>query len=442
MRKLIFLFVCLAALALAQPGADVFDEQVKAYAAAGKFNGAAAVARDGRILFARGYGMANFEWSIPNAPDTKFRLGSITKQFTAMAVLLLEQQGRLKVDDPVCAHLPECPEAWKPITLHHLLTHTSGIPNFTSFPDYPKLMPLPSPPAETFKRFRDKPLEFPPGTKWRYSNSGYVLLGWVIERTAGVSYEAFVKKNIFEPLGMADTGYDWSAAILPKRAAGYSNEGAVMRKADYIDMSIPHAAGSLYSTALDLVKWDEALRAGKLLTPANYKRYFEPVMDNYAYGWMHRTVDGVRMIGHGGGINGFSTMILRVPEEKLVAVALANVLPSDAGKVAQDLILLALGKPAEKPKVRKEVKVAEEILKSYAGEYELAPAFVMTVTVENGMLYTQATGQQKIPVFALSETTFFPKVVDAEITFEKDESGKVTGLTLFQNGRKMPARKR
>jgi CubicO group peptidase (beta-lactamase class C family) len=442
MRTLLLSIAFAGALVLAQPAPEQFDEQVKAYVAAGKFNGAAAVARDGKILFAKGYGKANLEWDIPNAPDTKFRLGSITKQFTAMAILLLEQQGRLKVADPVSKHIPDTPESWKQITIHHLLTHTSGIPNFTSFPDYLKTMALPAPPAESYKRFRDKPLDFDPGTKFSYSNSGYILLGWIVERAGGMAYDEFMRKNIFEPLGMSDTGYDKNETVLAKRAAGYENRGRELRNASYIDMSIPHGAGALYSTVLDLVKWDGALRAGKILTPENYVRYFEPVKGNYAYGWMHRTAQDVKMIGHGGGINGFSTMILRVPEEKLVAVTLTNVLPSDAGRVAQDLVMIALGKPAEKPKVRTEVKVSEEILKGYVGEYELSPNFVMTVTFEDGMLQTQATGQGKTPIFAMSETTFFPKVVDAEITFDKDESGKVTGLTLFQNGRKMPAKKR
>jgi CubicO group peptidase (beta-lactamase class C family) len=313
MHKELSLLVLAGALVLAQADTQRFDEQVSAYAAAGRFNGVAAVARDGKILFAQGYGMANFEWNIPNAPDTKFRLGSITKQFTGMAMLLLEREGKLKVDDPVCRHVPDCPEAWQPITLHHLLAHTSGIPSFTGFPGYVKSMPMPSPPGETIGRFRGRPLNFPPGSKFEYSNSGYVLLGWVIERAGGVSYEEYLRKNVFEPLGMADTGYDWSATVLPRRAAGYSRDSRGLRNADYLDMSIPHAAGSLYSTALDLVKWDAALRAGKLLTPGEYQRYFQPVLNDYAYGSVYRTVSGVRMNGHGGGINGFSTMIRKRP---------------------------------------------------------------------------------------------------------------------------------
>jgi CubicO group peptidase (beta-lactamase class C family) len=439
MRSFLLLFT-LSLLALAQP--NPYDEHVAAYVAAGRFNGSVLLARDGKVLLAKGYGKANAEWDIANAPDTRFRLGSITKQFTSMAILLLDQQGKLKVEDPVCKHVPDCPAAWQPITIHHLLSHTSGIPNFTSFPDYGKTMSVGVTPDEIYKRFRDKPLDFDPGTKWAYSNSGYYLLGWIVERASGQSYEDFLRRNIFVPLGMIDSGYDWNSAILPKRASGYEYGPKGLRNASLIHMSVPGGAGALYSTVLDLMKWDEALRAGKLLTPENYTRLFEPVKNNYAYGWQVSDLQGVKTVSHGGGINGFATMIVRVQDQNLVAVALANAVPTDSGKIANDLVLLALGKPATTPKVRKEVQVSEEILKRYVGEYELAPTFVMKVTLEDGALQTQATGQPKIPIYAMSEDTFFPKVVDAEIQFAKDASGAVTGLVLSQNGQQIPGKRR
>ncbi len=437
MRTLLFL--CATAICYAQATPERLKEQAQAYFDQGRFNGSVLVAQGGKTLLSSGFGMANFEWNIPNAPDTKFRLGSITKQFTAMGVLLLEQQGKLKVSDPVCKFVEPCPAAWKPITIHHILTHTSGIPNFTSFPDYMKTMALPSPPAETLKRYQDKPLDFDPGTKMSYSNSGYVLLGYIIEKASGVPYDSFIRANILTPLGMNDTGYDWNGDILPRRAAGYEKQGAVMKNASFIDMSIPHAAGSMYSTTLDLMKWDAALRAGKLLTPENYRRYFTPEKNNYAYGWTVVKADGVETISHGGGINGFSTMIMRVPSKELVVVTLSNVLPSQAGRLASDLVNLASGKEAPKPAVNTEIKLPVETLKQYVGNYELQPGFVLSVTLEGEQLMTQATGQAKVPVFAKSESTFFLKVVEAEITFEKDASGQVKGLTLHQGGRKMPA---
>jgi CubicO group peptidase (beta-lactamase class C family) len=359
-----------------------------------------------------------------------------------MAVLLLEQQGKLKVSDAVCSYVESCPQTWKPITIHHLLTHTSGIENFTGFPDYRKTMMLASPPAETLKRFRDMALEFDPGTRHKYSNSGYVLLGYIIEKAAGQNYAAYLKQQIFTPLGMNDTGYDTPAEVLTKRASGYLKSGSKVENAAYLDMTIPHAAGSMYSTALDLMLWDVALNKGKLLTPENYQRYFKPGLGDYAYGWNVQKRNGVELISHGGGINGFSTRILRVPERKLVVVALSNLENSQVGKLADDLLQLALGKDVEMPKAAPEVKVAAETLKQYVGEYVLAPTFILTVTLEGETLITQATGQGKIAIYPKDETTFSPREFAAEIVFQRDGSGKVTGLVLNQGGRKTPATRR
>ncbi|BDC51901.1 hypothetical protein F183_A42160 [Bryobacterales bacterium F-183] len=419
------------------------DQQAKAYFEQKQFNGTVLVAEGGKIVLSKGYGMANLEWSIPASPETKFRLGSITKQFTGMSVLLLEQDGKLRTSDPIAQYIDKAPERWKGITIHHLLTHTSGIPNFTNFPDYAKTMMVAAPPAETMKRVVDKPLDFDPGTKMSYSNSGYTLLGLIIEKASGMRYEDFLRTRIFEPLGMKDTGYDSDRTVISRRAAGYEmeDEGTV-RNASFIDMSIPHAAGAMYSTTLDLAKWDEGLSAGKLLTPENYKRYFTADKNNYAYGWTVGKRGTDTVLSHGGGINGFATMIYRVPERKLVVVTLSNVLPSQAGKLAQELMRLQLGEDVAVPRVRKEMAMPVETLERYIGRYELRADFVLTVTLENGQLMTQATGQGKIPIFAESSTVFFPKVIDATLEFQVDPAtGKVTGLVLEQGGARRPAKK-
>ncbi|WP_321478247.1 serine hydrolase [uncultured Paludibaculum sp.] len=445
-RPSLLLLVTAAVVAAAQttaPPASTqrLDEQVRAYTAQDRFNGAVLVAKDGKIVLSKGYGMANFEWSVPVTPDTKFRLGSITKQFTAMAVLLLSDQGKLKVDDPVCNFVSPCPEAWKPITLHHLLSHTSGIPNFTAFKSYTTTMSQASPPVETLKRFLNEPLDFPPGSKFSYSNSGYVLLGYIIEKVSGGSYADFLRRNIFTPLEMNDTGYDDTVTVLPHRAAGYTRAGGKLQNAQFLDMTIPHAAGSLYSTTLDLMKWDEALSAHRILSPEAYKRYFTPVLNNYAYGWTVKTEDGVQQINHSGGINGFSTRIVRVPSEHLVVVVLNNVVPGQNDKLAQELVKLMLGQTLPVPEKPTEIKLSRESLEKFVGSYAIAPNFIMAVTLEGDQLVTQATGQGKVRIFAKSANTFFPKVIDAELVFDLDAEGKATGLTLIQNGRRMPAKR-
>jgi CubicO group peptidase (beta-lactamase class C family) len=437
-----FTILTLAAAAAAEVSPARLAEQAQAYFDAGTFQGAVLVARDGKPILSRGYGKASVEWDIENAPDTKFRLGSVTKQFTGMAVLLLEEQGKLSVSDPVSKLVPEAPEAWAKVTIHHLLTHTSGIPSFTSLPDYQKTNALPAPPAETMKRVAGMPLEFEPGARFKYSNTGYTLLGLIIERASGMEYAAFVRKNIFEPLGMKDTGYQDQKTILPRFASGYARGPKGLIHASHIDMSIPHAAGSLYSTTLDLMKWDAALRDGKLIGAAGYARYFKPEKDGYAYGWLVREQNGLTVHQHGGGIEGFSTVITRVPGEKLLIVALANIENSQAGRLATDLLQLSLGKDVPKPAVRKEIQLPAEVLGRYPGVYAFSPAFAMTVTLEDGQLMTQATNQPKIPIFAETERRFFPKVVDAVLEFQVDGEGKVTGLLLEQGGKKMPATRR
>ena len=209
----------LATVGLAQDLARM-DEVVHYNVSNKKFMGSVLVARSEEILLNKGYGSANLEWNIPNSPATKFRLGSVTKQFTAAAILLLEERGKLKTDDPVKKFMSDAPTAWEMITIYHLLTHTSGIPNFTSFPDYPSQKPFAAMPEKLVARFRDKPLDFQPGEKWSYSNSGYILLGYVLEKASGESYEKFLQENIFGRLAMKDSGYDSNSAIILRRASG------------------------------------------------------------------------------------------------------------------------------------------------------------------------------------------------------------------------------
>lgn len=436
------LLFCSLPAAAADFSAARLDRQAQAYFDQNYFNGSVLVAKDGKTLLAKGYGMANFEWNLPNAANTKFRLGSITKQFTSMVVMQLQEKRKLKVEDLISKYIDGAPDRWKAITIHHLLTHTSGVPNFTSFPDYVKTMVVPSPPSESLKRFIDKPLDFDPGTKWSYSNSGYILLGIIIEKTSGMKYEDCVRQNIFEPLGMKDSGYDWNGTVLANRASGYERGPKELRNASYIDMSIPHAAGALYSTAEDLKKWDEGLMTEKLLPKAALDKMFTPFKNNYAYGWSVEQKDGKQVISHGGGINGFATMIVRVPSERLLVVALANVLPGEPGKLADDLRKLALGIDVPVPAPRKEISLPTEVLDEYVGEYVLAPVFSITFTREGNQLMTQATGQGKLPIFAEAKDKFFLKVVDAQVTFERDSNGKVTGMVLHQGGREMPGKKK
>src|SRR5258708_14434242 len=300
--------------------ATKLDEYLSGYQTHRSFIGSALVAKGGKIILEKGYGMASIELAVPNGPDTKFRLGSINKQFTSTAVVQLEEQGKLSVKDAACKYFADCTEAWKDITIHHLLSHTSGIPSYTGDPQFPKpkFMRIPLTPTEILLLSKDKPLEFQPGEKWKYDNSGYIFLGIIIEKVSGEKYAEYLKKHIFGPLDMQDSGYDDSNIILKNRAQGYRSLTDGLRNADYLDMSLPCAAGSLYSTVNDLYRWDRALYTDKVLNKASREKMWTPVKNGYAYGWGVGQAHQRKQISHGGGINGFSPFISRSPHHRSV----------------------------------------------------------------------------------------------------------------------------
>ncbi|ADO75395.1 serine hydrolase domain-containing protein [Stigmatella aurantiaca] len=317
----------------AAPRQQELDRLVAKYHELRQFNGAVLVADGKGVVLKKGYGFANFEWREPNTPDTKFRIGSITKQFTAMVIMQLVNEGKLKLDDTVSMYLPDYrKDTGTRVTVTQLLNHTSGIPSYTSAPGFfDKQARNPAKVAEFVKEHASGDLEFEPGTKWAYNNSGYFLLGAIIEKVTGKPYAQVVRERIFEPLGMKNSGYDLHATVLPKRASGYElkpEEGYV--NAPYLDMSLPYAAGSLYSTVEDLFLWDRALYLDTLLPEPLKKKMFTPGMSEYAFGWLVKPVmlnDGkteVATVHHGGGINGFSAFFVRVPERKEVVVLLDN----------------------------------------------------------------------------------------------------------------------
>lgn len=324
-----------------------------------QFNGSALVAANGKVIYKGAFGMANMEWNIPNAPDTKFRLGSITKQFTAAVTLQLVEQGKLKLDGTVADYLPDYrKDVGAKVTIHHLLTHTSGIPSYTSQPGFfENVSRNPFKVDEFVKKYASGDLEFEPGSKFSYNNSGYFLLGAIIERVAGKPYEQVLKENIFDPLGMKNTGYDHHDTIMPKRATGYAKTAGGFRNAPYLDMSIPYAAGSLYSTVEDLYLWDQSLYTDKLLSAQSKELMYKPFLQDYAYGWAVRNASfklsdqPVQVIEHGGGINGFTTIIRRFPREKNLIVLLDNTGTGYLDRLSDAISKILYNQPYEQPKM-------------------------------------------------------------------------------------------
>lgn len=493
------------------------------------FNGSALVAENGKVIYKGSFGMANMEWAIPNAPDTRFRIGSITKQFTSMLTLQLVEQGKIKLDGKISDYLPEYrKDIGDKVTVHHLLTHTSGIPSYTGQPGFfENVSRNPFKVADFVTKHTSGNLEFEPGSKFSYNNSGYFLLGAIIEKVTAKSYEQVLKENILDPLGMKNTGYDHHDTLIPKRAAGYAKTADGYTNAAYLDMSIPYAAGSMYSTVEDLYLWDQALYTDKLITAQSKELMYKPFLDNYAYGWSVSNASfkvndqPVQIIRHGGGINGFSTMIARFPKEKHLIVVLDNT-AQNTGRLSETLTKILYNQPYELPKMSiipllektfnekgldaaiahyrdlkakqaatydfaeselnrlglmlsqtgksKEaiavfklnlesypksttaldmlkrleaapVAVDAKVFDTYVGEYELRPGFILRVYREGEKFMTQATNQNAIEVFAESETIFYPKVMQAKLTFLKDADGKVTGVRLEQGGREIVGKK-
>lgn len=323
------------------------DQVMSSLAEEDSFTGAVLVAQNGEVLLSQGYGWADHEKQLPNTPETKFRIGSLTKQFTAMAVLLLQAEGRLDVQDPICPYFQECPAAWQEITIHHLLTHASGIPNFTDFRDYRELKATPSTPEQIIARFKEKPLDFKPGEKFRYSNSGYTVLGYIIEQASGQSYDMYVQQHIFEPLQMTSSGYDHNDSSL---ATGYTGAKSRWKQADYIDMSIPFAAGGLYSTIEDLYRWDQALYSDQFVSQELLDLMFTPHVkvpksdDSYGYGWFIGKLGDQQVTSHMGGIDGFLTLIRRYTDNKVTIIVLSNRDTADVGDVADQIEQVVFGK--------------------------------------------------------------------------------------------------
>jgi CubicO group peptidase (beta-lactamase class C family) len=311
--------------------AQEMDAMLTDLADAGRYGGSVLVARDGVPILSKGYGLANAEWDIPNSPTTKFRIAHLTMLFTALAILQLQEQGLLDVQDSVCEHLDPCPEAWQPITLHDLLIHTSGVPDYTGLADYEEWKRNPTTPDELIGRVADLPLESTPGEEQRYSLTNYLILGRIVENVADMPLARYLRDEILEPLGMANTGLDVQGVVVPQRASGYEIGGF---GADYVDPSVLGAARGMYSTTEDLLRFNEALYSGELLPLDALEPMLTPQTDEIpgtgwidlmgGYGWFFQTFDDRPMVFHGGPVAGFYVAMNYLPDEKITVIALNN----------------------------------------------------------------------------------------------------------------------
>jgi len=405
------------------------DFYCSALAKKGYLNGSILVAYEGKVLFRKGYGMANFEHEVPNTPQTVFRIGSITKQFTAAAILLLQESNVIHVHDSVSKYLHDYPNGDK-ITIHHLLTHSSGIPNFTSFIDYRKMMKLPTTPEETVRKFIEMPLSFEPGENFEYSNSGYLLLSYLIEKVTGQTVETFLDETIFQAIGMKQTGVDNHKKVVRNRAMGYEIWGEVAN-AEYIDMSVPSGAGAMYSTIEDLFLWDRALHTERLVNRNSYVMMTTPHKDQYGYGLFQyeETIrnEKRKVIGHGGGINGFLSEYRWYVNEDLTVIVLSNLVTTQVGNIANALARLAFNDEVALPETYKAIPMNVNQYENLVGDYKIHEdtGSMLSVSVDHGKLYITHAPSFKFEICPFSQQeeikSFFIKGVQGKVTFTGKE---------------------
>ena len=539
--SVLFLFILASPLVEAQNLDKTIDAILSEKYKSDQPGATALIAKDGKVIYRNAFGMANLELGVPMKPENVFEIGSITKQFTAVSILMLQEQGKLKVTDPLSKYMADYPEQGKNVSIHQLLNHTSGIKSYTSMPSFMSRAREDMTPIELIDVFKNEPMDFEPGSEYAYNNSAYIILGHIIEVVSGKSYAEFIEENIFDKLGMKNSYYGSHSKIIKNRAYGYQPIDGGYRNADYLSLTLPYAAGSIMSCVDDLLLWSQAIHNNTLIGEKSKKLAFTEGKTTqgsriyYGYGWSIDEINGTPTIEHGGGIFGYTTYGVYVPSENLYAIVLTNTNGNNPTDVTVEIASHALGKPyksvaktsvSEKEmkqwvgaysfdndvnrfitfkngtlysqregsedlpllalgnnefqfegsftkylfakengkrvanfqsRIRngkgmesdlallaekKAISLGASTLKNYEGVYELQPGFEVTVTASGDQLFAQPTGQPKAELFPESTTTFFLKVIQAEVVFTLNANGVAEGLTLHQGAQIMPGKKK
>ena len=414
--------------------ANQLTAYLKPFAETGNLSGTVLVARGGRVLFRQSYGMASYELQVPNSTETRYHIASVSKPFTATAILQLQEQGRLSVSDPVSRFVPDFPNGER-ITLNNLLIHTSGIHEINDLDDYDTFARSPHTIQQLVAKVAGLPLDFPPGTKTAYSNSNYELLALVVEKASGESYEDYLRKHIFEPVGMQNSGADGDATrVIPSLASGYLPAGiSGYEKAIYLDWSNKTGSGSLYSTVDDLYRFDRALNTDTLVKTATRQKYFVEGEDNY-YGWYIFKRVGHNLMAAKGRGPGFTAELDRYPDDDVTIILLTNSNSTvSQGPIAPGVAAIVFGQQPSQSAPVYAAKFPQSLLESYAGHYQYGPEYFdanakFTLTAKPGFLLMEI-GEQHMPLVPLSQTEFLERKFFGRIVISTDAGGKVTGLT-------------
>lgn len=418
------------------------DTLLNAYQQLGRFNGCALVVENDAVLLNKGYGYRNHEEGVLNDEHSIFQLGSVTKQFTSAVILKLQDEHKLSVSDKLSKYFPEYPKG-DSITIKELLTHTSGIYNYTNNADFMKNeITKPKTREAMMALFENKALDFSPGTSWSYSNSGYSMLGYIIEKVTKSSYEHAVRKYIFSPLKMTHSGFDFAGLKSPDKTTGYLvlNAHNTVR-APIVDSTISFSAGGIYSTTGDMYRWSEALENNTILSASQQNEAYTPVKNNYGYGWSIDSIDGKRRLAHNGGIPGFLTTISRVPADGVTIILLSNASNETIAEISNSIYAILYNRNYEVPKEKMAINLGEKTMKQYEGEYEMRPGLTVKINAKDSALIATPTGQGDKAFFAEKKDLFFEKEEGIQLEFVRNDSNEIDHLVVHQAGRKLSCKK-
>lgn len=441
MIKTLHLCIALSLVAFASPAqsqTSIFDSLVSSQLSGQSPGGVVLIAQRGEVVYKRSFGQANIELKVAMQPDHIFRIGSITKQFTAAAILKLAEVGKLSLQDTITKFIQDFPTSGNTITIEHLLTHTSGIKNYTGLPQWtPEVRRIDATPKAMMHFFKDEPLEFPPGTQFRYSNSGYILLGVIIEMVTGISYADYIQQNFFQPLKMNNSFNDDPLLIIPNRVAGYQRKNGQYHNAEFLSMKLPYSAGALVSTVEDLFVWNEALINGRVLTEKSltnaHTSYKLPngKLTGYGYGWEIGNVQGSAAIKHSGRINGFVSYAVCLPYEDIFVAILSN---CDCAYNLENTASMMAAIILQKPFQWTAIALPEKQMELYPGNYYSDASEQKTISFEDGRLLYYNKGGAKSPLVAYEKDRFFQEHSLTTLQFKRDSRGSIIGFQLQDLG--------
>jgi CubicO group peptidase (beta-lactamase class C family) len=438
--------------------ADSLDRYLSARTELGRFSGAVLVAKGDRVLFRKGYGFADVARRAPYTPETRHAVASITKMFTSMAALKQRDSGKLKLDDSVCAHLAACPDAWRPVTVQELMRHTSGIPDYEDplelgSEKYLAVMTQEGTSRRLVEEAKKKPLDFPPGTKFRYSNTGYLVLAEVVENASGRPFNEVVTETLLKPAGMNRAGLFDGKTVPEGLAAGYTHpelgwakllagtpltDGHLAAR-PHLPLTPPAGDAGLYATVDDLLAWSRAMDGGALVPRAEADEVFAPGLEGYGYGWFTGEGFKRRRYRHNGGLPGYTSDFVKFPDEGLTLVVLCNLDRARLSAIVRDVSAIVLGEPWDMPVRGTVTTLAAEEYARLEGVYAMADGKKLTVTKEKDLLTAALEGRYTAGLIPLSSTRFYFPLGDGTVTFSLGEDGRASSVNVRYSAEDHPA---